>query len=147
MAEIRFTSLGNIRDPNLLALIEELEQATDVESAAYLSLPLMVFLTQCVYPGIEPGKRVRISSARIPFAPLLDLKVGKLPDGDLRGLCQELAEGHGRALEFFHGSKLAAFLNKAIPRIPARIKVTSSKQARQERIVRQRRANRDDASH
>jgi hypothetical protein len=51
---------------------------------------------------------------RMSLWPLLDTTIGKLPDGDLRRLCNELSAASGRALEFYSGSKLAAFLNKTV---------------------------------
>jgi hypothetical protein len=141
MSEIRFRRVGEIGDPNLLALIDELEWAAGVPSAEFLSLPLGFFLTQCVYPTGEPETRIPISSAGLPLAPLLDSKVGRLPDGELRTLCAELASTSGRALEFFHDSTLAAFLNGTIPKLEPAGKRTAD-EMRRDRVVMRRRANR-----
>ena len=141
MSEIRFSYLGDLSGGDVQALIRELEQACGVTSSHLASSPLLHFLVLCVYPGHDPGKRVPISSACLAVAPLLDCTVGKLPDGDLRTLCAELATASGRALEFYHGSKLAAFLNKTIPKQP-KTKKPTARQAANQRIAMTRRANR-----
>ena len=100
----------------------------------------MHFLVQCLYPSGDTAQRVPISTALLPVAPLLDSTVGKLPDGDVRTLCLELAVASGRALEFYAGSKLSAFLNKTLPKLPKPKKPTE-KQRRRDALAMQRRRN------
>ena len=147
MSEIRFSLIGEISDHNLRAAIRELEIACEVSSDQIDTSPIIHFLMLCVYPGPEPGKRVPISTECMASAPLLDCKVGKLPDGDLRDLCAELAVANRAApinrrnIDFYNGSKLAAFFNKTIPKQDRPNKPTAN-QARRERIVMRRRENR-----
>jgi hypothetical protein len=82
-----------------------------------------------------------ISTAHLAVAPLLDSTVGKLPDGDVRTLCMELAIVSEHALEFYSGSKLAAFLSKTLPKLPKPKKPTA-RQSQRERIAVRRNANR-----
>jgi hypothetical protein len=74
-------------------------------------------------------------------APILESKIEKLPDGDLRDLCAELALRNNTSLEFRSGNKLAVFLNKTLPKftLPKR---TAAKQRRSDAVTMQRRANR-----
>ena len=147
MSEIRFSLIGEISDPELRAAIQELEIACDVSSDQIDASPIIHFLMLCVYPGPEFGKRVPISTECMASAPLLESKVGKLQDGDLRTLCAELAAANRAAplnrrnIDFYNGSKLAAFLNKTIPK-QDRPKKPTANQARMNRIVMQRRENR-----
>lgn len=141
MSEVQFTPINQLTDSDVHALIRELEEACGISATGFLSAPLMLFLTQCFYPDGAASRCVRISSSYLAFAPLLDSTVGKLPDGDLRTLCMELAIAAGRALEFYSGSKLAAFLNKTVPKPPKPKKLTAQ-QSRWERVAKQRRANR-----
>jgi hypothetical protein len=141
MPEIRFSQLNDLSSGDIHALIRELEHACGLPSSHLASSPLIHYLMQCVYPNGDPAQRVPISTAFLPVAPLLDSTVGKLPDGDVRTLCSELAAASGRALEFYAGSKLSAFLNKTLPKLPKPKKPTA-RQAARERIAMQRRANR-----
>ena len=141
MIEIRFTRLDQLSSGDVHALISELEQACGIRAADFASLPLMNFLTLCLYPSGDTSKRVSISTACLVMAPLLDTTIGKLPNGDLRTLCSELSIASDRALEFYSGSKLAAFLNKTLPKLAKPKKLTAG-QSRRERIALLRRANR-----
>jgi hypothetical protein len=134
------TLVGEIRSGDLLALIEELEQVCPVVSQDFLKTPFIAFLTQCVYPG-GLGKRAPLSTVSAAWAPLLESRVGKLPEGDLRELCAELAKLRGVALEFFQGGKVCALLNKTLPKHPVPTK-PPAKQSRWDAVIRQRRANR-----
>ena len=141
MTEIRFARVDELSSGDVHALIRELEQACGIRAADFASMPLMHFLVQCVYPSGDSSVRVPISTAYLAVAPLLDATIGKLPDGDLRTLCTELSIASGHALEFYSGSKLAAFLNKTVPKLPKRKKPTA-RQSQLQRIALQRRANR-----
>ena len=138
MSEFLTTRRSEIRSGEILSLIEELEHACPVGSRLHLTTPLIAFLGLCVYPN--GPKRVPLSTALAIDTPLLESRIGKLPDGDLRDLCTELARMGNKSLELFAGTKLYVFLNKAI------LKHTSpkplTKAARRDAIVRQRRANR-----
>ncbi|MGB8353411.1 MAG: hypothetical protein WCD79_05955 [Chthoniobacteraceae bacterium] len=135
------TRLSEIQSEEILALVSELEHVTRIGSDAYANSQLFIFLSQCVYPGGTGEKRVPISAEFIAVAPLLDTRVGKLPDGDLRNLCAELAFRNHTALEYYHGNKLSVFLNKTLPKHSAPKKPTSSQQ-RWNAVAMQRRANR-----
>ena len=111
------TKVGDIRDGEILALIDELEHACRVGSRDFVNLPLSLFLTQCVYPD-GPAKRVPITTKIVASAPFLESRVGKLPDGPLRDLCAELALLAGTALESFSGNKIYVLLNKTLPKYP-----------------------------
>ena len=98
MSEIRFARMDELSGGDVHKLIRELEQACCIRAADFGSSPLMHFLVQCLYPSGDPSKRVPISTACVPVAPLLDDTIGKLPDGDLRTLCGELSIASGHAL-------------------------------------------------
>jgi len=134
------TKVGDIRDGEILALIDELEQVCRVGSRDFVNLPLALFLTQCVYPD-GPAKRVPITTKYTPSAPLLESRVGKLPEGPLRVLCDELALFAGEALEFFHSRKVYVLLNQALPK-HATVKAPGARQTRWEAVVHRRRSNR-----
>lgn len=141
MSEFLNTRLGDIHSSPLLELIEELENSRPVGSRHFVGLPLIQFLTQCVYPNGANEKRVPLTTAFAAHTPILDSRVGKLPDGDLRDLCAELALRKNTALEFYRGNGLAIFLNKTLPKFPLPKKSTP-KQRRYDAITMQRRANR-----
>jgi len=141
MGELLNAKVGKIRDGELLALIEELEHACPVGSRHFLNLPLIHFLTQCVYPAGASEKRVTLKTDLAAHTPILDTRVGKLPDGDLRSLCAELALRQNTALEFYNGNKLVVFLNKTLPKHP-RPKKPTAKRSRMNSIAMQRRLNR-----
>jgi hypothetical protein len=134
------TKVGDIRDAEILALIDELEHASPVGSHEFVNQPLLFFLTQCLYPE-GPGKRIPISAKNVAAAPLLESRVGKLPDGSLHDLCGELAALAKTGLEFFSGNKVYVLLNRAIPKHPA-VKTASAKGARRDAVVNRRRSNR-----
>ncbi len=133
------TKVGEIKDQEILALIGELEHACPVGSEHFASSPLLFFLTQCVLP--DGFKHVPITTAHVPLATLLESRVGKLPDGPLRDLCDELARSSGKALEFFSGNKVYVLLNKTLPKKRG-TKPPKDTQRRWEDVVRQRRSNR-----
>lgn len=139
MSALLQTKLGEIRDREILELVEELEQACPVGSRDFVNGPLLHFLTQCVYPQ-GPAKRVPISTKVVCLSPLLDSRVGQLTEGPLRDLCEELATLSRRALELFNGSKIYVLLNKTLPRFS--VKGPSEKQQRWDAVIRQRRSNR-----
>ena len=141
MSEFLSTRLGEIHSGPLLSLIDELEHACPVGSRHFVGLTLFQFLTQCVYPGGSEGKRVPITTALALDTPLLDSKVGKLPDGDLHDLCAELTLRSNEALEWYSGNKLTVLLNKTLPKF-ALPKRSGPKQGRSDAVAMQRRANR-----
>ena len=141
MGRLLDTKVADIKDAELLGLIDELEEACPVGSAEFLHSPLLLFLTQCVYPN-GPEKRAAITTKSVASAPLLESRVGKLPEGLLRDLCGELALLGQSGLDVFSGSKVYVLLNKTLPRFAA----TGRSTARRERwdaVIRQRRANRN----
>ncbi len=141
MGRLLDTKVADIKDAELLGLIDELEEACPVGSAEFLHSPLLHFLTQCVYPN-GPERRVAITTKSVASAPLLESRVGKLPEGLLRDLCGELALLGQSGLDVFSGSKVYVLLNKTLPRFAA----TGRSTARRERwdaVIRQRRANRN----
>jgi hypothetical protein len=140
MGKLLETKVANITDDEILALIRELEQACPVGSRDFLNVPFLLFLTQCVYPS-GAVKRVPITTQYVPSAPLLESRVGKLPDGPLRDLCGELALLSKEALEFFSGNKIYVLLNKTLPKNLSG-KKPSDKHRRWDTVVRQRRSNR-----
>ena len=95
---------------------------------------------QFTYPH-GPEKRVPINLALALDTPILESKVGRLPDGDLRDLCNELAKLSGKALEFYQGSKVFMLLNKTLPKHTPPKKLTAL-QSRRAAVDRQRRTNR-----
>ena len=139
MSGLLETKLADITDEDILALIRELEQACPVGSCDFGNLPLLHFLTQCVYPE-GPSKRILITTKFAPSAPLLETRVGQLPDGSLRNLCGELALLSQVALELFNGHKVYVLLNKTLPNFAA--PKPSETQRRWETVVQQRRSNR-----
>jgi hypothetical protein len=139
MSDLLKTHVERIRDGDVLALISELEEATAVGSDRFLGFPLLLFLTQCVYPE-GPTKRFAISLKYCLETPILQSRVGRLPDGALRDLCAELAARTGDSLEVFHSAKVYALLNKTLPR-GMEVKNPGA-DARWDAVIRQRRANR-----
>ncbi len=133
------TKVADIKEDELLALIRELEHACPVGSQHFADLPLLHFLTQCVYPD-GSGKRLPITTKFVSSAPLLESKVGKLPDGPLHELCGELALLANEGLEPFSGSKVYMLLNKTLPRFS--ISRQTAKQKRWDAVIHQRRSNR-----
>jgi hypothetical protein len=132
--------VGEIEDRQILALIYELEQACPgVGSRLFANSPLLHFLTQCIFPS--GTKHVRITTAHVPLAPLLESRVGKLPDGALRDLCGELAKRSGKALEFYGGNKVYVLLNKTLPKDWS-VNSPSETQRRWDNVWRNRRSNR-----
>jgi len=139
MDRILELKLAEIREGELLALIEELEQTCPVGSRDFLGSPLLFFLTQCVYPD-GSGKRVPITTKFVAAAPLLEARVGMLPDGPLRYLCGELAALSRNTLETFSGSKVYMLFNKTLPKFT--MKSSTEKQKRWDGVIGQRRSNR-----
>ncbi|MDR3405414.1 MAG: hypothetical protein P4L99_23165 [Chthoniobacter sp.] len=139
MSELLQTKVGDIKSADVLALIDELEQACPVGSQNFVNSPLLFFLTQCVYPD-GSGKRVPITMKSVATAPLLEARVGKLPDGPLRELCGELAVLSRNPLELFSGSKVYMLLNKTLPKFT--MKNSTEKQKRWDGVIGQRRSNR-----
>lgn len=140
MSNFLYTLLQDIRSGDILAMIEELEEAIPVVSRTALASPLIHLLQQFTYPQ-GPEKRVPINPSAALNTPILESKVGKLPDGDLRDLCHELAKLSNKGLEFYQGSKVFALLNKTLPRREAPKKPTAL-QGRRTAVDQQRRANR-----
>ncbi|MEP6670497.1 MAG: hypothetical protein ABJF10_15160 [Chthoniobacter sp.] len=138
MSELLQTKVGEIKSAEVLALIDELEQACPVGSRNFVNSPLLFFLTQCVYPD-GSGKRVPITT-KFVAATVLEMRVGKLSEGPLRDLCGELATLSRNGLELFSGSRVYMLLNKTLPKFTA--KGPTEKQRRWDTVVRQRRANR-----
>lgn len=140
MSRLLETKVADIKDTELLCLVDELEEVCPVGSRNFLSSPLLHFLTQCVYPH-GPEKRVAIATQFAASTPLLESRIGKLPDGPLRDLCGELAQLGQSSLDVFSGSKVYVLLNKTLPRFAtARSTV---RQKRWDAVVQQRRANRN----
>jgi len=139
MDRILELKVAEIREGELLALIDELEQTCPVGSRDFLGSPFLFFLTQCVYPD-GSGKRVPITTKFVAAAPLLEARVEKLPDGPLRDLCGELAVLSGNTLEVFSSSKVYVLLNKTLPKFGA--KRVTEKQKRWDGVIGQRRSNR-----
>jgi hypothetical protein len=139
MGKFLETKITDIKDRELLELICELEHACPVGSRYFANSPLLHFLTQCVYPN-GPEKRAPITTKFVASAPLLETRVGKLPNGPLRDLCGELALLSRNALEFFSGSKVYMLLNKTLPRFS--IPGNTEKQKRWDAVIRKRRSNR-----
>ena len=139
MGALLQTKVGEIKDHQILALIDELEQACPVGSRNFVNSPLLFFLTQCVYPD-GSGKRVPITTKFAAAAPLLEAGVGKLQEGPLRDLCGELAVLSRNTLEVFSGSKVYMLLNKTLPKFT--MKSSTEKQKRWDTVVGQRRSNR-----
>jgi hypothetical protein len=108
--------MSELRDGNILALVEELEAVCRADSSRLLDSPLSHFLILCAHP--DGTKKVRISTSTVISSPLLETRVGKLPDGPLFDLCKELAAWHDAAREFSHGQKLLTLLNMSIPKFP-----------------------------
>lgn len=77
------------------------------------------FLLMCVYPDYPRTKRFRISTDTA-ISPLLETRVGKLPDGPIFDLCMEVSVWGETAREFSHGRKLVTLLNERIPKFPVR---------------------------
>ena len=142
MSELLQTKVGEIKSAEILALIDELEHACPVGSQDFLNSPLLFFLTQCVYPD-GSGKRVPITTKFAASVPLLEARVGKLPEGPLRDLCGELAVLSRNPLEVFSGSKVYMLLNKTLPKFS--MKGSTEKQKRWDTVVGQRRSNRRQA--
>jgi len=140
MGRLLETKVADFKDDELLALIRELEDACPVSSQNFADSPLMHFLTQCVYPEGVTGGRVSITTKFVASAPLLESRVGKLPDGPLRNLCAELASLAEEGLELFSGSKVYMLLNKTLPRFSTARQ--TEKQKRWDAVTYQRRSNR-----
>jgi len=140
MSRLLQTKVGEVRDGEILALIEELEQACPVGSHQFVNQPLLFFLNQCVYPE-GPGKRVPLSTKTVALAPLLETRVGKLADGGLRDLCGELAVLSGDGLESFANRKVYVLLNKTLPKHEAP-PAPSLAQRRWDAVAGRRRSNR-----
>ncbi len=132
--------VSEIEDDTTLALIRELEQACPVSAELMANQPLLLFLTQCIYPE-GAGKRVPITTKFVPSAPVLESRVGKLPEGALRDLCGELAMLAQSGLEVFSGSQVYALLNKTLPKYPGAGGASATRQ-RWDAVVNRRRANR-----
>lgn len=141
MSTLLNTSLGDIREDDILALVAELEAICPIAAAQFRGLPLRFFLTQCVYPNGAGTKRVPISTANVPLSPLLEMPVGKLPSGALYELCREISVCDGKAREFSHGQKLVTFLSRAIDKC-APNKPSSETKRRKDGIALTRRNNR-----
>ncbi len=139
MGRLLETKVADIKEDELLALIRELEEACPVGSQHFASSPLQHFLTQCVYHD-GSGRRLPISTKFVATAPLLESRVGTLPDGPLRELCWELALLANEGLESFNGSKVYMLLNKTLPRFS--LSRPTEKQKRWDAVIRQRRSNR-----
>jgi hypothetical protein len=140
MGQLLETKVADIEDEQLIGLIRELEEACRIGSQNFTNLPLLHFLTQCVYPG-GPEKRESITTKLTASAPLLESRVGKLPEGSLRDLCGELASLSKNVLEFFSGSKVYMLLNKTLPRFS--IPQSTARQRRWDAVIHQRRSNRN----
>ena len=140
MSQILNTKLNDIRDGNILALVEELEAVCPVSSRNFGDFPLRFFLTQCVYPAGAGTKRVPISTSTVALSPLLESTIGKLPDGDLFNICHEIASADGVAREFSHGQKLYAFLSRTIDKYTP-TKAPTATQRRKDALARTRRNN------
>lgn len=141
MSSFLNTKLGAIHDRGIFELIKELEAICGVPCSNYLDYPLRTFLSLCVYPGGTGTKRVRLSTATVPQAPLLDSRIGKLPSGLLFDLCEELSISAGQGREFTHDQKLVALLNLTIDKHTP-TKPLTERQRLEERIVQRRRRNR-----
>jgi len=131
--------MANITDEEILALIRELEHVCPVGSRHFGNSPLLHFLTQCVYPE-GSSKRIPITTRCAASTPLLESRVGKLPNGPLRDLCGELALLSQKSLEFFSGNKVYILLNKTLPNFTTR--EPGEMQRRWDAVVRRRRSNR-----
>ena len=140
MGRLLETKVADIKDAELLGLIDELEEACPVGSCEFVNLPFLHFLTQCVYPQ-GPEKRVPITTKFAASTPLLESRVGKLPEGLLRDLCAELALLAQSSLEVFSGSKVYVLLNKTLPHFDTT--GTTQKQKRWDAVIQQRRMNRN----
>lgn len=139
MGRLLETKVADIKDAELLRLIDELEAVCPVGSPHFVDSPLLHFLTQCVYPhGSE--KRAAITTKFVASAPLLESRVGQLPDGPLRDLCGELALLRQSGLDAFSGSKVYVLLNKSLPRFS--VPKSTAKQKRWDAVIHQRRSNR-----
>ena len=141
MSGLLQTKVGDIDDRELLDLIDELEQACRVGSREFISLPLMLFLTQCASIRRVRPKRVPITTKYAASTPLLESRVGKRPDGPLRDLCGELAVLSAKSLESFSGSKVYVLLNETLPK---NLTATppGATQSRWDAVVYRRRSNR-----
>ena len=137
MPELLNTKVDELRDELLISLIAELELACEIEASPLTTIGS--FLICCVYPFGFGSKRVRISTDHLPMTPVLDTRVGRLPDGPVYGLCRELARDVG--LELFHGERLKNFLSRRIPSFPAH-KTASETARRRDALVHLRRRNR-----
>lgn len=117
MQKLINTVISQIRDGDVLSLIEELEQACQVSSEHFVASPFIHFLTQCLYPAGSTGKRIPVNPRMIASAPILEGKVGKLLDGPLRDLCAELATLINDAIELYSGKSVYVLINKAVPKM------------------------------
>jgi len=135
------TQVGEIRSPEILTLITELETVSQVSSVPFINLSLWHFLVQCVYPHGSAEKRQPINMKYFPMNGFLGTSIGKLAGTDVFSLCEELARRNHTSLEFNHGRKLATFFNANLPKFPAPKKPTALQQRRYN-VDMLRRANR-----
>ena len=110
------TSLADISDATVLALISELESACAVSSDSFKSVWFYHYVWQCVYPEGASEKRRPIDKNKIIPGGLLDTKIGKLRNTQIYPFCHELAmKLKSQSVELVENTKLYVFLNRYLP--------------------------------
>lgn len=117
--------LLDINNGLILELLTEIEHATQVSRRGFETLPLFLYLTQCLYPNGGSEKRVPLRADMTPVTGLLGTRVEKLAGSTLYELCEELAVRARVPLEMNINKKLMTFINLTIPKFSQKKAKTS----------------------
>jgi hypothetical protein len=106
------TPVLQVTDPDLLELISELAEVTNVQPESPQSLHS--FLVQCLYPA-GSGHRYKIEKLRLNPTRTLMKKLEKLQGTQVYQVCDELARIENQTAEVGLNMHLYNFLNKYLP--------------------------------
>ncbi len=117
--QIIHSRIGEIIDPDILQLLDELRTTTCACIPDYQELSVLDFLQICFHPGGGNSKPIKVTMEMIDgFDPadsfLLRKKIGKTEDG-LHRLLADLAHLLKNSVESYSGTSVFMLLNKACP--------------------------------
>lgn len=108
--------LGEIRDPELLALIDELNEQARLPSEAFQTLTLGYIIDAILHSGPNGTRKVFRSEEFDQIGPAtLTLRKLRVDYPTIYQFCEEVAQSRGSSLDLFNGHKLYSFLNMFAP--------------------------------
>jgi hypothetical protein len=125
---IREIPIGEHTDPDILALLAELEHAAGVDTSSVKSQPFIPFLMLAVHPQGGGTKREPLHPSRT-HPGFLETRIGRIESAEIQALCRELAAVIEQPLEMYINRKLMTFLNLVIRTLEKKARRRSSGRA------------------